>query len=333
MSHEVETMAWAREVPWHGLGVQVKDTMTPQEMLKAAGLDWTVSKRVLKYCDCADNEKAQVIGNVRSEYALVRDSDNSVLSLVGSVYKPVQNANAFDFFKKYVNAGHMKMETAGSLRYGRYVWALARCGVDFSIGKGDKDRVKSYLLLVSPHVHGKSLLVQFTPIRVVCMNTMTMAVGSNLKGKRPDAFRMPHKVEFDDSVKAQAEAAIGIVKKQAAAFKEAANFLASKRAKADQVEDYFFEVLHAKKPAPPKAGEQPAKEPQIIEAMRQALTYAPGHDLASAEGTWWGAVNSVTYVIDHMLGVQRDTALHNAWLGQKATWKRRAFDLALDKAK
>ena len=120
MAHNIETMAYAGEVPWHGLGVKVGADLTPQEMLKQANLDWTVSKRSILTYNNADSEKADDL-IISDDYSvLVRDSDNSILGPCGPKFIPTQNADAFTFFKKFTEAGDMNMHTAGSLRGGRH---------------------------------------------------------------------------------------------------------------------------------------------------------------------------------------------------------------------
>lgn len=328
----VETMAYAGEVPWHGLGFKVSNDLTPAQMLKAAKLDWTVSKRPTFF-----QLKSGKHEPMKDKFALVRDSDERRLSNVGATYKPIQNEVAFDFFRKFVGAGHMKMETAGSLWDGRYVWALARLGADFSLGK--KDEVRGYLLLSQPHVLGRAMVIQFTPIRVVCWNTLTYAIGEDLKGKA-GAFRLPHATEFTDAVKARAEQALGLATKQMDEFKQAATLLTKKKAQPKAVEQYFCDVLKydpktkqvTAKPLKKDEEEKASREPRMLPWFRDALDKAPGADLPTAKGTWWGAVNAVTYVIDHEMGRDRSTSLRNAWLGHSAKIKRRAVDLALAEA-
>ena len=106
MAHMVETMAYAGEVPWHGLGVKVSDDLTPQEMMKVAGLDWSVDRHPIT--TLVDGEEITIEG----KKALVRSSDNKVLDVVGDQWIPVQNADAFEFFDEYVKAGGMTMHTA-----------------------------------------------------------------------------------------------------------------------------------------------------------------------------------------------------------------------------
>lgn len=320
MTAAVESMSFAHEVPWHGLGKQVRSDMTPRQMLKAAGLDWTVSKREMFL---KGGKK------VPGQFALCRDTDNQVLSVVGKVYKPVQNEVALDFFKRFVEAGNMKMETAGSLWDGRYIWGLARMGVDFSLGK--KDEVRGYLLVFQPHVRGKAKVIQFTPIRVVCWNTLNMSLGSSLKGKA-GAFRHLHSREFDESTQQAAEEALGLATDQMAEFKQAATLLSKKKAKPDQVDEYFCEVLKFDPKKAAKTKKDEIKVPRILPMFQAALLQAPGQQVPSALGTWWGAYNAVSYVVDHEIGRDRGTALRNAWIGRKAALKREAFKAALSMA-
>jgi phage/plasmid-like protein (TIGR03299 family) len=332
MTDAVETMSWTGQPPWHGLGNKVNGDLTPAQMLKAAKLDWKVMKKPV-FFQCEGDEKKLI--KIPNKFVLERMSDHSPLSVVGTNYKEVQNEEAADFFRKYVAAGHMTMETMGSLWGGRYIWCLARVNTDFTLGKTDE--VRSYLLLCQPHVIGKAMVIQFTATRVVCWNTLQMALGAHLKG-RGNAFRMPHSVKFDESVQKQAEEALGLAKERMTEFKEAATLLSKKKAKKEDVEEFFAEILrYDPKDIIGKATKTDGslREPLLLSKFREALTHAPGQSLASAKGTWWGAINAVTYVADHTKSDKDNdgTALKSAWLGSKSRLKRRALELALDKAK
>ncbi len=316
MTAAVESMAWTNQRPWHGLGTEVKDTLTPLQMVKAAEIDWTVSKREMFLEDGV---------KVPNKYALCRDSDNQFLSVVGETWKPVQNVDAIDFFTKFVHEGSMTMETVGSLYTGRYIWGLARVK-DFTLGKADE--IMCFLLLFQPHIHGKAMVIQFTPVRVVCWNTLNLALGAGLKGGE-SAFRMPHSREFNDEVKLAAEDALGLATEQVDEFQAAAKHLVAKKAKPEVVEEYFCEVLKFDPEKANKKKDGEVREPRMLPKFRAALEYAPGMDMPTAKGTMWGALNAVTYIVDHETGRERDTALRNAWLGHTAAIKRRAFDLAL----
>lgn len=328
MAHEIETMAYAGDVPWHGLGKPVPGDLTPAQMLKAAGLDWGVEKRQIYL----DNGKNGLGDEIPNQYALTRVTDNRVLSIVGRNFKPTQNEQILEFFKDFVMAGDMDMETAGSLQNGQFIWALAKINASFTLGK-EGDDVHSYLLLMQPHLWGYARTAKFTPIRVVCKNTLTYALGAGLTGKNTEGkvFRMTNARAFDDKAKEEAKAALGIAVKQAKEFESLAKLLARKRVKRDKVEEYFQEVLNYDPTKKTKEG-RAVREPVMLDKFRTALIEAPGQDFRTAKGTWWGALNAVTNVVDHKVGRNRGTALTNAWIGDNAVLKRRAVDIAVREA-
>lgn len=329
MAHEVETMAYAGATPWHGLGKPVPGDLTPPQMLKAAGLDWTVEKRDLFIA--AGEEK---LGKkVPGQYALTRNTDDRVLSIVGKNFKPTQNEEILDFFKRFVEAGDMDLETAGSLRNGQFIWALARINASFTLGKNGDD-VHNYLLLMQPHMYGYARTAKFTSVRVVCKNTLNAALGANLTGDQTKGkvFRMSNTREFDEKAQEEARLALGIATEQAKEFEQAAKLLVRRKAKKDVIEAYFKNVINFDPAKAKKLKDDSVREPSMLVKFREAHTQAPGQDLGTAKGTWWGAFNAVTYVIDHEVGRNRDTALSSAWLGSNAEIKRRALELALEEA-
>ena len=117
MAHLVETMAYAGEVPWHGLGVPVSNDLTPVQMQEKAGLDWQV-REVESFIEF-DGKRMPT-----GQKSLVRETDGKILTNVGENWNPVQNDKAFEFFHEFVLSGDMEMHTAGSLKGGQMVWAL-----------------------------------------------------------------------------------------------------------------------------------------------------------------------------------------------------------------
>jgi phage/plasmid-like protein (TIGR03299 family) len=330
----VETMAYAGEVPWHGLGVPVENTMTPEEMLNAADLNWTVSKRPAYTINEPTWSEEVGLLSAEGHHFIVRDTDNSVLSACGEDYVPFQNADTFKFFKKFVSNGDMKMETAGSLKNGQDIWGLAKLESRFELPGGDA--VEGYLLIDSPHVSGKALTIMFTPIRVVCANTMALAL--NTDGKR---FRVLHLQAFDDEIMKAAEEALGISETKMIEFQEQATFLSEKRAKPIDVQKFIAELfqpqLLIERGKMNSANDIPLAHEfnKTAEQVHDAIALSPGAELKSAEGTWWGALNGVTYVMDH---TKREServkggALYSSWLGPNALKKRQALDLATEYA-
>lgn len=329
MASEIETIAWTNEVPWHGLGVEVGD-LSVDEMLTAAGLDWNVSKRPLYFPKVGTAQTELKL--IPNKYALTRDSDESMLDIVGDSYKPVQNHEALDFFKRFVDSGDMKMETAGSLRKGQFIWGLAKIQDSFNVAGNDEDRIEGYLLLTQPHKFGFSMVAALTPIRVVCMNTMKMALGEKLNGKRSanGVFRMPHSRAFNEEVKNAATLALGLARQGMVELKEAADVLAKVRIHKDELPAYFNTVANNNDL---EENTDPEDYSRTVKTLIDAASQAPGANLKTSEGTLWGAYNAVTYVADHVLGRSDDGRVVSAWFGQTATMKRRALEVALELAK
>ena len=182
MAHMVETMAYAGELPWHGLGVKVIDDLTPEQMMQKAGVDWSVEKQDLV---------TKMGSSVKNKQALVRSSDGEVLDIVGKGWNPVQNAEAFNFFEEYVRAGDMQMHTAGSLNGGKMVWALAKTNESFELFNGDV--TENYFLFSNPHEFGKAIDIRMTPIRVVCNNTLTLSLSQDSNAM----LKVNHRKAFD----------------------------------------------------------------------------------------------------------------------------------------
>ena len=341
MSHQVETMAWAGAKPWHGLGVEVDANLTPLQMQEAAELDWTVSKRPSYTLDAP--EWSEDVGIIQAEntFHIVRDSDNRILSHCGRDYVPIQNEDVFKFFKRFTEAGHMTMETAGSLKDGGEIWGLAKISEDFELA-GD-DLIKGYLLINQPHIVGRSMTIKLTPIRVVCNNTLTMALQQGGTG----SFRMPHVKEFGDDVIQAAEEALGLSASAMTEFRNNSIILSKAKAKHSDVLDYVSEIYQPLMIADYRRDQLLRSEGKLIgiqeplteklnkfpSLVMEALDRSPGANLKSAKGTWWGALNAVTYVEDHLRESQTEgNALHSAWFGAAANRKSKALDLAITRA-
>lgn len=315
MAHLVETMAYSGSVPWHGLGVPVSNDLTPAQMMEKAGLDWKV--RELESFVEFDGQRLPT-----GQKSLIRETDGRILTNVGENWNPVQNSEAFEFFSEYVLAGDMEMHTAGSLKNGQMVWALAKVKDSFELFKGD--RVDSYLLFSNPHQYGKSIDIRFTPIRVVCNNTLTFS----LDQKAERSVRVGHRTEFDASmVKEQ----LGIATTKLNTYKEMAQFMGSKRYTTDNVIEYFNTVF-------PRTADKRVQGKQLsVDTLSRnakfcydALEVQPGAEYA--EGTWWQAFNSVTFVTDHVQGRNADNRLYSNWFGGNELRKRTALKTALEMA-
>lgn len=166
MSASVETMAYARAegVPWHGLGTAVDGYLTSDDMIRAAGLDWTVAKRQI-----TDDEGYPVAGH----YVIRRESDRRHLGVVGKTYEPFTNREAFAFTDGLIQDGIMRYSTAGSLRDGARVWVLGKLDDGWRIGDDDHT---SYVLFGTSHDGSYSIHAGAVTVRVVCANTYRQAI-------------------------------------------------------------------------------------------------------------------------------------------------------------
>src|SRR5678815_2693601 len=169
MAHEVESGMFVGQPAWHGLGTVLPNAPSIEDAIVCAGLDWTVKLAPLAIV--AD-------GRPVDHCATVRESDDSILGVVGPGYVPLQNREAFAWFQPMVESGAVTLEAAGSLREGRRIWILGRCA-DSSADIVPGDEVRQYLLLAHGHDGSLAIRVGFTSVRVVCANTLRASLESD----------------------------------------------------------------------------------------------------------------------------------------------------------
>lgn len=182
MAANVESMFSVREKPWHGLGIIVKEAPTSADAIRLANLDWTVVQEPI-YTDFN-----RIVDGYRAN---VRSSDRKVLGVVSDRYKVVQNVDAFSFTDELLGKG-VRYETAGSLQEGRKVWLLARLPREYIIAG---ERISPYLVFSNTHDGSGSVKVAITPVRVVCNNTLNLALNT---AKR--SFSMIHTGNIRDKI-------------------------------------------------------------------------------------------------------------------------------------
>lgn len=322
---DVENVSTIGIAPWKGLGHQIEKRLPVNQFLKKAGLDWEVSKVPIKVEQVTDDGSTTV--KFIDHYGLVRRHPSGKideLGVCGKQYIPTQNKDAFDFFDKYCTLAGLKMETVGSLNGGRQIFALAKIPEDDLILPGD-DLISPYLLLSHPHIWGKSLAVKWTPIRVVCMNTLMAA----LRGGSD--FNMRHIYAFDPIMKKRAIEQVEAARISMLEFATTARLLAAKEFDDDTLmrfiaEQFQQDVMNDEKITPDKFKRNAYRVLTLVHS-------SPGHSLKSAHNTWWGALNAVTYFYDHEYGQTQDARLNNSWFGGNAGKKLRALDLAIEYAK
>jgi len=306
----VPQIAYTGEAPWHKFGKRVPADLTPEQMAEAAGVNWTVSK-VPTY--------ARVNGQeiVLNDMALVRDTDGKILSVVTRDWHEVQNQEAFSFFDDWVRAGEASMETAGSLRGGKIVWALAKLKESFMLS--GRDVVDSYLLFSNPHSYGIATAVQSTSVRVVCNNTLSWALEADSQSR----VSVHHGIKFKaDDVKEQ----LGVAKEKLAKYKEAAEFLVSKHYTPDKLLQYFRFVF-------PQTSRKDERKDELSKNASLALSIIekqPGFSMSP--GSYWQCWNAATLLCDHHMGRNEENRLVNSWWGGTAALKRSALKKALELA-
>ena len=165
MSANVETMFYVREKPWHGLGVEVQEAPTSVDALVCAGLDWEVLQK-----DVYTEDGSFIIGYK----ANIRSTDEAMLGIVSDRYKVVQNKDAFRFTDDLLGAG-VTYETAGALQGGCKVWMLAKMPQRYIIGG---DEIAPYMVVMNSHDGSSGIKVAMTPVRVVCQNTLNLALNT-----------------------------------------------------------------------------------------------------------------------------------------------------------
>lgn len=318
MSHELEIingeaqMFYRGEAPWHKLGrfIEPDETLTSEQAIVAAGLDWTVDTKPLFLAD----------GTQAPSNATVRSDNGNILGVVGKNYTPLQNKNAFTFFDEFINSGQASFETAGSLKDGKKIWALAKINKDPLVIAGD-DIVDKYILLSNSHDGTTAVRAGFTPIRVVCANTMAMA---HQKGTS-QLIRIKHGKNVADNLERVAEI-MNVANQQFEATAEQYRFLASRNINSTDLETFIKLVFTG-----PKYVELESQgltvNKRIIENVIPLFEKGRGNDMTEIKGTAWAAYNAVNEYLQYERGSDDDSRLNSMWFGDGANLNQRALDV------
>lgn len=290
MSAEVETMMFAGALPWHGLGKQLEGEVTSKEAIIHAGLDWEVEVARIVSAD----EKRTAVDNYRMTR---RMTDNAVLGIVPKNYVPIQNRTAFALMDTVVGEGKAVYHTAGSLQGGSKVFLLAKLPGVMEIGKliGTADAVERYVLLSNPH-DGGALQMLFTPVRVVCSNTL----GAALQRDSGDAVTMlaPRvKIRHTKGAEAQMREAGRIMKaahRYYETFGNFAEFIYRRQVNTQQVTNVLAEVF-----PPNKKKEVTGRILEHRGAVLRLFDEGKGHDARGVKGSAWALWNAFTEYADH----------------------------------
>jgi len=343
MAHELNinadgsaSMAYFGDKPWHGLGLQVPGLMTTREALVAGRLDWHVDLKELHIKgDLGVNEDGSVTQIpdllVPETFATVRRDTNTVLGVVGPGYCVVQNIEAFEFFDSALGDGSAAIETVGALGKGERIFAMAKLPQVTEIVPGDP--VESYMLLTSSHDGSKAIQALFTPVRVVCNNTLTAA----LKGAK-NVVSIKHtknvKKGLDKAHELLVQNAEYWTKAQAAL-----KFMAAQDMSKADVTTFLKNLFPGKKLLAEIEDAAPEEDTATrTKNMRDRIEtlyagQAIGSDLAGR--TRWGMLNAVTHFIDHEREgrTRKDGSAVSKWensvVGLGSDLRQKAYDLLL----
>jgi len=317
-------MMYVDEPPWHGLGTRLKSPPTSEEAIEAAHLNWQV-KKVPLYA--AEFGRREVVPGFT---AVVRGDlwDNEkekcpIFGIVSDAYTPVQNWEAFAFMDSLVQEGGIEYHTAGALGNGERVWMLAKLPTHITVA--DEDITDKYLLLTNDHRATGSVQIKFTPIRVVCQNTLTLALAEGA------TIRLKHHRNVKERL-LETKGILGLIDRGYREIEGYFKAMATIQVKAALLHDYLNAVF----PMPEDADE---KVQDTVTGDRQLAAHffehGRGNQAKGVRGTLWAAFSGVTELIDHR--VPRNLSSHVAdrrrlsslWFGKGANVKARAYQLAV----
>lgn len=329
--------AWAGDTPWHKLGTKSEKLMTTHEALEAAHLNWQVEKLPLQY------EDNGLMKPVPSTYGVFRHDGEKYIPLtkggkaVGKVWKALQNVDAFSFLDDLMQDQEAKIEVCGALGDGETVWVLAK--VPETITFDGIDVVEQYILISNTHDGTGSVRILPTPVRVVCNNTLTMALS---RGKT-HGFVIRHTGKLHERLE-QVREAMALVKSTFIGWGKEAQQLLNTKMTLNEMEDYFIDALDVKYELEDltNAEGDVVGQKKVLATRGQGmvdtckkLLFTPNNMVGNMTGTAWAAYNVVTEAIDHKFtelrnGEKSTKRMESALFGPLARRKVKAWGKALE---
>lgn len=310
MAHLVNSMAYVGKTPWHGLGNHISENQPIETWLREAGMNWEIQSSPVHYLT---DVSAEVFGESK---VLYRSDNHQALSVVSNRYQVVQPREVLEFYRDLVDIGGFKLETAGVLKGGKKLWALAKTGDELML-KGN-DLVQGYLLLATACDGTLATTAQFTSVRVVCNNTLQLATSESA-----GAIKVPHSTAFDP-IKVKQQLGIGISAWQR--FSENMRKLADTKIHPFEARNFLIDLIG-------DPNQHFHNQPNSKNLKRIFDLYAGegmGARLKSSDDTAWGLLNAVTQYVDHERRARTpDNRLDSAWFGQGNALKTKALDSIL----
>ena len=320
-SNARNNIAYVGEKPWHGLGQELTYDADIDTWKREAGLTFSVKRAAVNYAPDDGSEPLAMAG--RS--VLYRDDTRAPLGIVSDGYRIVQPGTVLEFFRDLTERGGFQMDTAGVLHGGKRVWALAKMNEGANVV--GTDRVMPYLLLATSFDGGLATTAKFTAVRVVCHNTISIALntGSTAAAK---TVKVAHHSTFDA---AQVQQQMGLIKSSWDTFMSTARQMATVELSNKHLDQITRKLVEPTLGPKADGTRQDAEGVRASKAYRQILELfagkAIGSDLTGGPSAWaW--LNAVTQYVDHERGRNPDTRMNSAWFGNGDVMKSRAMALA-----
>lgn len=306
MAHQVERMFFVGETPWHGLGHYFPVApKTLEEILPAAGLDWHVVGRPLY------DEAGYPIATHKQ---LVRSDNGAQLGIVGNKYCPMQNTDALAALMPLIESGEAEIETAGSLKEGKKVWALLRSNHLHETTLSNGEQIRNFFLFSTAHDGTRANRFGKTSVRVVCANTLAMSDADSAVVFR---HTKQQKAILDTLVDFAVNA-----NKENEAMANAFEMLMRAKCSDSQLEDYIKQVMNLT---------DSSRAQNVLDSIKQKAYWGKGMaDLnGSIRHTWWAALNAITEHLSHEAGRTAENRYNSLWFGSNQGLLNKATTLAL----
>ncbi len=307
------SMAYTGSVPWHGLGTKVDQAMTAAEAIAAAKMDWLVTKEELFL-------KSGL--RIEDKFATVRTDKNIPLGVVGRVYRPLQNREAFSFFDAVVGEKAAIYHTAGVFGKGERVWILAKLPGYIRV-VGD-DIINKFLLLTNSHDGTSPVLMKFCAERVVCANTLNVALRE--KGA---SSKIKHTLKMGGKV-TEVKENLGIINNMYTLFAEAAQQMLKVSLTGDRFKQYAASLDLVPK------DDKDTRKTKVYEKVSELFENGRGANMPGVKGSLWAGFNSIIEYVDYEKVVrvtdkkQTDARAQSLLFGSGSVLKQDAFDKALE---
>jgi phage/plasmid-like protein (TIGR03299 family) len=324
MAHEVyeiageHSMAYVQGVmPWHGLGQRVNPDATIEEWKRTAHLDWEVwESPVIFGLKGAPGPAPVSLRAFNGKKALYRSDTGEPFAVVSEGYNVVQPGDILEFFRNLTEIHGLKIHTAGSLRGGKRVWALASIPKGIKLGNGDL--LHPFVLLATSYDKSLSTTGKLTTVEVVCNNTLDIAYGQSSE----PCVKVPHCAVFDPE---QVKIDLGLAEQSIIEFAAEIDRLSNRPVSLDEAKRFFLDLFHD----PAKEDDYSDVPQRVVRGLAETYVSGVGQDKGATRDTAWGLVTAVTRYYDHeSQNRSQDYRLESAWFGRGNNIKRKALALA-----